>query len=751
MSLLLYFETTSYYFASDTFDFLGPPNKANLKTALLKPELRYTYRPVPRIVWLLLFPVLGREPFWYHVMNIVTHAVCGFVLYLLALRLKNDRLWAILAGALFIAMPVHFDVVSTVFHWVEPLSTALLLASMLSYMNASSAERPRLPWLAAALFLIALLTKQSTVSMLLVLFFWEVLLNRGGRGLWQHLRSRFTLWLPFAGALVVAGALNMLLKPGDESVSMVLGISLSHRMPIFMLSALVKAANPWFLPGLAITVAAPLLLGGKLARFSLLATLLLPFPFYALAAERHLYLPSVGLALALAAFLRFGDEKSTPVKLTSAETGERLCADVRRLIRVPAILDLVLILTIVAFFLMPYRAPDPSMFDGDPAAGWHSQLDPAYYRSCMALVGRLTADGLSGISGISMKRAFLMMLSLLNLIAIPGLLFVRLANFYGRLNPVALRVVRYGLSGLILLVFAATTYRTVAADPRPDSWREDAVLIQMKQDYPELPDNTVVYVSPDSAVQHLRRLRFYYDLKELVARKYADLFNYSSFGDKPPNPTNTRCFAFEHGKMVRKERDEEILLARLKTQWRPEFAHFSLKLGRWPILPDLGGLQDAAGWVLSNQRVPAYLDQLSGDVRSPSAGLSPTLCCGELDVPTLCVELVAFAIALSPDGGEQKTCMVLCQLDAEHWFGREFEAPSDGVLRTFEFRLNDRREWFLADRVTGLCLVFPQDTQPQSLESVQLYSGGGMGLGLAQFPGGDEQLDVAIQDIFRID
>ena len=79
-SLLLYFKTTSYYFCSDTFDFLGPLSKANLDNALINPELSYTYRPVPRLSWLVFFTFFGRDPFWYHIINILTHALCGFLL-----------------------------------------------------------------------------------------------------------------------------------------------------------------------------------------------------------------------------------------------------------------------------------------------------------------------------------------------------------------------------------------------------------------------------------------------------------------------------------------------------------------------------------------------------------------------------------------------------------------------------------------------------------------------------------------------
>ncbi len=747
-SSLLYYKITLYYFASDTFDFLGPLSKANLTKALLTPEPTYTYRPVSRFSWLVLFTVFGRNPFWYHVLNFVTHALCGFLVYLLAGRLKDDTLWAVIAGALFVSMPVHFDVVSTVYHWVEPISTCLLLTSLLLYMKTTGGERPRLPWLSAVVYFVALMTKQSTASMLLILLAWELLFHRKGRKLWGYVKNRAKYWLPFVGAIALAAALNLIAKPGDEGARIVLSISLSYRLPFFLVSMLVKAAKPWFLPGLLVMVAAPLFKGGKLARFSLLATALLPFPFYSLAADRHAYLPAVGLALALAAFIRFGAEavRASPDQ-AKAEKSEANRAD-RPRATAPMVVDLLLICAIIGFFLIPYRAPDPTIFDGNGTVSWHSQVDPAYWRSMGSLIKRLTTNDSSGFGGLSGKRAFLMLASLVNLTAIAGLLILRVTRWRGPLNQAAWKVVRAGVLLVFLVVFSATTYSTTGKDWRLDGWKTDLAMIEMKKNYPDLPDKTVAYVSDDDAMRLFGRFRFYYDLKDVIPKVYSDFFSDVAIGDDPPDAERMRCFVFKDGKLVRMESDEMALREKLRTRWRPEYADSEVTLGRFtaPRGPDLGEIDNR--WEVRR------FSSGGSDVQGLS-GCEPdgemALCYSDLAVTTLAVNEAELIFGVEAQDRGLHKAWLLWQLDGDRWFGHEFDFAYDGVVRRLDFKLSRSREWFLADELSGLCLVFEREPDTMRIDAVNLTLGLKAGYGVMCIPGRDEQLDLAFEEIFKVE
>lgn len=757
-SLLLYFKTTSYYFCADTFDFLGPLSKANLDHALFNPELTYTYRPVPRLSWLVFFTFLGRDPFWYHVINILTHALCGFLIYLLARRLRDETWWAVFAGAIFLSMPVHFDAVSTIYHWVEPVSTCLLLISLLLYMKATGGDRRRLPWASALVYLIAIMTKQSTASMLLFLVAWEILIDRKERPFWGYISGRIKYWLPLVAALGLAAGLNFMAKPGDKDVGMVLSISLSYRLPFFLLSMLVKAAKPWFLPGLILMVMAPLIKGGRLARFSLLATALLPFPFYALTSDRHAYLPSIGLALALAALIRSRASQSSAASQSSiggrAAPGTNNVATFEKLRPhrasshrrpAPVLIDVLLLCTIIGFFLMPYRALGPASF-GSAAGQLHSQVDPAYWQSVGITLKRLIFGESLTAQGLSIRSALLMLASVVNLLAIPGLALFRVFRWRGPLNQLAWRSVRIGLLVVLLVVFSAATFSRTGSDWRPDAWKADAVVMDMKTRVPDLPNNTTVYVSDDSALPPLMRIEFYYDLKQIAAKRYSDFFCDVAKGEQPPSPEQMRCFVFQDGRLLRSESDEALLREKFKNCWRPEFANTDITLGRWsmPRRPDAGVLDDR--WQLRRFGLPEQVEGVGG---RPLHGKA-SLCYSDLSVPTLAVNEVELVLgAESPDHGLHKMRLEW-QLDGRRWFGRDFDLPYDGVVRKQTFKLSTSRDWFMADRLTGLCLVF--ETEPETIEvdSVALMFGLRVGVGVMWFPGGDEQLQTAFQDIFSV-
>ncbi|MBN1591808.1 MAG: glycosyltransferase family 39 protein [Candidatus Coatesbacteria bacterium] len=747
-SVLIYHKTTSFYFSGDTFDFLGPLSKSNLTKAFLKPEVSYTYRPVPRFCWLLFFTILGRDPFWYHVLNIVTHAFCGFLIYLLARELKDDTLWAVLAGAIFISMPVHYDAVSTIYHWVEPASTCLMIISMLLYMKATQGEKRHLPWLSGLVFFVALMTKQSAASLLLVIAAWDLIMARRNRHLWPLVKEQVKFYIPLILAIALAAALNLIAKPGDKDAGMVLSISLSYRMPLFLLSALTKAAKPWFLPGLAVLLCAPLLMGRRLARFSLLVALLLPFPFYALTSDRHAYLPAVGIALAVAAFLRFGNEKS----VWEADAAG-CCPPVRKACERPTglprmIVDIALLCAIFCFFLIPYKAPEPSLFEGNQTHGWHSQLDPTYWQSMGALLRKFVASPSLSFGAVPRRVTALMLMSLGNLLSIAVLALLKLLRWRGPLNSTAWAIVRGGLAVVLLVGFSASTYSASLRDGRPDAWREDAALIAMKAKYPDLPDNSTVYISDDSVFPLLDRIRFYYDLKEIKKRRYSEFFSDAARGDGPPYPDRTRCFAYEDGEFVRKESDELLLARKLREDWRPDYAHTDIDLGGYRTLPGPVFPVVEKGWVLrelksDELRTEGFTaKELNGRI---------ALCFEGLIFPTISVNELELLFGAELEDRAIHPVSVIWQLDGERWFRKRFEFPCDGAVRKLNFKLSDSRDWFMANKVTGFCLVFEQEPIEIQVDEVHLSFGLRMGLPLMRFPGAEEQFDLAIEDIFKIE
>ena len=153
------------------------------------------FYPVVYTAFWLEHRVWGDDTLGYHVVNVVLHACSALLLLLILRRLSIPGAW--LAATLFALHPVYVESVAWIAEMKNTLSGAFYLAAMLAYLRFDVSRR-WLPYaLAAALFVLALLSKTVTATLpaaLLVLFWWQ-------RGAIAWRRDVLPL-LPF----VVAGA-----------------------------------------------------------------------------------------------------------------------------------------------------------------------------------------------------------------------------------------------------------------------------------------------------------------------------------------------------------------------------------------------------------------------------------------------------------------------------------------------------------------------------------------------------------------
>lgn len=74
-----------------------------------------SYRPVPNLVWRLLWAIGARQsPFLHHHVNVLLHTLCGAVLVVIVFRWTRDRLASWLTGAAFIGCALLTEAVSGV-------------------------------------------------------------------------------------------------------------------------------------------------------------------------------------------------------------------------------------------------------------------------------------------------------------------------------------------------------------------------------------------------------------------------------------------------------------------------------------------------------------------------------------------------------------------------------------------------------------------------------------------------------------
>jgi tetratricopeptide (TPR) repeat protein len=277
-------------------------------------------------------------------LNFAGHGIVAVLLALLALRALRSLPAALFAGAFFALHPVHADTVSGIIHRGEILAAALALGAILVHSRSweregEPARRERI--LAAVLFALALLAKESAVGLPLAL----VLLDRvfGPRSLRWNVGSLVRRYSPHGLALAAVLALRfaVLGRLGIERetayfsqapwpvvwLTMAKFALLHYARPLLLGFPLVADFSPrsfptaspgdvfaWFVLLAAVAIACVLgfraiahrdpVAGGLVAA----GLLLLPvsnavFRIGVIGAHRLLYLPSAGIALAFGALL----------------------------------------------------------------------------------------------------------------------------------------------------------------------------------------------------------------------------------------------------------------------------------------------------------------------------------------------------------------------------------------------------------------------------------------------------------------
>ena len=133
------------------------PRQANYWRPLLMGTLMADYA-----VWRL-------NPVGFHLTNILLHFLNVWLLYLLVVRLfKRERL-AFAAAALFCVAPVHASTVSYISGRADLLATLFVLLSLISFLNWRLRRRPGWYRISLACFALGLFARENALLLLLLL------------------------------------------------------------------------------------------------------------------------------------------------------------------------------------------------------------------------------------------------------------------------------------------------------------------------------------------------------------------------------------------------------------------------------------------------------------------------------------------------------------------------------------------------------------------------------------------------------
>lgn len=155
----------------------------------LRPFVAFTYQ-------VTALAGAGR-PELHHVFNVAMHAANAVLVMLLAVRGAGLGLpAATLAGVVFAVLPVQAESVAWITGRVDSMPAFFYLATVLAYLRWRQGGGCVWYGLALALFVVALFSKQNTITMVATLALYDVVVSRSGglRSLAAHARA----WAPFA-------------------------------------------------------------------------------------------------------------------------------------------------------------------------------------------------------------------------------------------------------------------------------------------------------------------------------------------------------------------------------------------------------------------------------------------------------------------------------------------------------------------------------------------------------------------------
>jgi tetratricopeptide (TPR) repeat protein len=277
----------------------------------------------------------------FHTANLLLYLVGGWLVFLIALRLARDELAAAIGASLWLLLPVHAEDVLYASAFGDILSMAFQLGGLwyaIRALDEPARERAAIV-VSAVLFALAILTKEMAITSVLIVPAYVISERRAALRELAMRRSAMLVCALHLGValayLTLRTALLRRISQEDSSLSALLNSLL--QMPRLVLFNLQVAVMPlghapdygWGLKGVPRAIGGAVLLGamlwlclrrsGRGLRFGALvfvlglSPVLQLVPMWTLLADRFLLVPSVGLALAMAAVIASTSERRRPL------------------------------------------------------------------------------------------------------------------------------------------------------------------------------------------------------------------------------------------------------------------------------------------------------------------------------------------------------------------------------------------------------------------------------------------------------
>ncbi|MBI5650583.1 MAG: hypothetical protein HZC40_09090 [Chloroflexi bacterium] len=211
----LYSPVMNAYFQADDFTFVGFAQREiqNLMQGrswdawfIGGVENYSVFRPIGRLFWLVSYLAFGLDAPGYHLATILFQLIASFAAFLLARQLTRDRATAALAALIFAAMPVHAEAVAWIAANYDVLSGMYFFIALIFYILYMQKRAARFYWIALGVFLFAVGSKETAITLPLILFLYDFFFQPQERARIAQAALRYApFWIIFAWRFIFFG------------------------------------------------------------------------------------------------------------------------------------------------------------------------------------------------------------------------------------------------------------------------------------------------------------------------------------------------------------------------------------------------------------------------------------------------------------------------------------------------------------------------------------------------------------------
>lgn len=176
-------------FLSDDWDFLHISANSSKPVSQFLSHNYYgnnqggTYRPLVVFFWIFCYRLFGLNPFWFHLVNLIFHALNLFLVWRLSLLVfkKSETkglLVATIATLFFACFPNHSEAVIWTAAINDTAMVTFYLSSLFFYLKYLDQQKYFSLALSFIMFIFAILTKEMAMTLPLVLLIVHIFTNR---------------------------------------------------------------------------------------------------------------------------------------------------------------------------------------------------------------------------------------------------------------------------------------------------------------------------------------------------------------------------------------------------------------------------------------------------------------------------------------------------------------------------------------------------------------------------------------------